>query len=166
MSFGAWGCWNTAMPFSALMFLHRGHFMQALRDNPADPLNSAYRESFHTAYDCACAILNSTKEHYDKQPNFVPRVWRIWTNAFCAAVDNNLLLSNQRSIWIWIYLQVIIGTTAVNYIGVNLDPAPLQKLEDACALFERMDITSSSASGLLVIFTLIYLERRLTNYFR
>jgi hypothetical protein len=78
------------MGLSALMFLHRHFFKRALTINPTDPLNSVYSHSFSTTYKSACAILDSTINQYADAKCFVPRVWRIWTNAFCAAVGNVL----------------------------------------------------------------------------
>jgi hypothetical protein len=76
------------MRFSALMFLHRGFFAQALTDNPTNPLQSAHSQSFVTAYKCACAVLDVTRNHYIQSPRLVARVWRIWSNAFVAAVGH------------------------------------------------------------------------------
>jgi len=114
-----------------LMFLHRGFFAQALTDNPTDPLNSAYSQSFVTAYKCACDILDCTRDHYAQQPRLVTRVWRIWSNAFSAAV--------------------IIGTVAIRNLNANLEPSPLEKLEHACTLFQNAAEASSRALRALPI---------------
>jgi hypothetical protein len=76
------------MRFQALMFLHRDFFKHALADNPTDPLISHYSRSFTTAYECACVILDSTIKRYNENKCLVTRVWRIWTNVYCAAVGN------------------------------------------------------------------------------
>ena len=79
------------MRFSVLMFLHRDSFKRALTGNPMDPLISAHSYSFTTTYECACVMLDSTINLYAKAKCLgIPRVWRIWTNAFCAAVGNVL----------------------------------------------------------------------------
>jgi hypothetical protein len=70
------------------LFLHRGFFAQALTDNPTNPLQSAHSQSFVTAYKCACAVLDVTRNHYVQRPRLVARVWRIWSNAFVAAVGH------------------------------------------------------------------------------
>ncbi|KIM79207.1 hypothetical protein PILCRDRAFT_74553 [Piloderma croceum F 1598] len=118
--------------FSALtlMFLHRSYFTRALADNPTNPLNSAHSQSFSTTYECACVILDSTRDQYDRQPDLVPRVWRIWTNALSAAV--------------------IIGTVAMHNLNATLKPSPLEKLEHACTLFRSAAKASSPASRALV----------------
>ena len=74
----------------ALLFLHRGFFAQALTDNPTNPQQSIHGQSFITAFKCACAILDSTIDQFNQQPQLTPRVWRIWSNAFSAAVRNRL----------------------------------------------------------------------------
>jgi hypothetical protein len=76
-----------AMLLSALMFLHRHFFAQASANDPLNPLNSPHSHSFITTYECTCDVLDSTKDYYHQVPLLTPRVWRIWTNAFCAAVD-------------------------------------------------------------------------------
>jgi hypothetical protein len=76
------------MRASALMFLHRAYFAKVLSENPMNPLENIHSPSFITAYNSACEILDSTERSYDKQPLLMPRVWRIWTNAFSAAVGN------------------------------------------------------------------------------
>jgi hypothetical protein len=79
---------NGRVWFSALMFLHRNYFVKALIENPTNPLESDYSDSFIAAYTSACEILDSTGRNYDKQPLLTQRIWRIWTNAFSAAVGN------------------------------------------------------------------------------
>ena len=73
---------------SAYMFLHRHYFAKTLIENPTNPLESIHSRSFITAYNSACEILDSTRRSYDKEPLLMPRVWRIWTNAFSAAVGD------------------------------------------------------------------------------
>lgn len=73
---------------SALMFLHRNYFAKVLKENPTNPWESIHGPSFITAYNSACKVLNSTERSYKKQPLLMPRVWRIWTYAFSAAVGN------------------------------------------------------------------------------
>lgn len=79
----------------ALLFLHRGCFAQALTDNPTNPQQSIHGQSFITAFKCACAILDSTIGHFNQQPQLTPRVWRIWSNAFSAAVRDGFPTSEH-----------------------------------------------------------------------
>jgi hypothetical protein len=81
----------------ALMFLHRGFFAQALTDNPSNPLQSAHSQSFLTAYKCACAVLDTTRDHYGQKPLLIARIWRIWSNAFTASVSCFALIPTIRS---------------------------------------------------------------------
>jgi len=79
------------MRFSVLMFLHRDSFKRALTDNPMDPLTSTRGYSFTTTYESACVVLDSTINLYAQAKSLVPKIWRIWANAFCATVDDVLL---------------------------------------------------------------------------
>ena len=72
------------------MFHHRDSFERTLNDNRTDPLNSTRSYSFRTTYECACVILDSTINLYGKSKCLAPKVWRIWSNVFCAAVGNVL----------------------------------------------------------------------------
>jgi hypothetical protein len=78
------------MRFSVLMFLHRDSFKRALIDNPMDPLTSTRGGSFSTTYKSSCVVLDSTINLYAKAKYHVPKIWRIWANAFCATVDDVL----------------------------------------------------------------------------
>jgi len=81
--------WGIAMRFSALMFLHRDSFKRALTDNPMDPLANTHSYSFITTYECACFMLDSTNL-YANAKSLVSRVWRFWSNLFCATVGHYL----------------------------------------------------------------------------
>jgi len=58
-------------------------------------------------------------------------VWRIWSNAFSAAV--------------------IIGTVSIRTVNADLEPSPLEKLEHACILFQSAAESSSRALRALPI---------------
>ncbi|KIM77342.1 hypothetical protein PILCRDRAFT_623449 [Piloderma croceum F 1598] len=129
-----------------LMFLHRDSFKQTLTDNPMDPLTSTRGYSFTTTYESACVVLDSTINLYAKAKYHVPKIWRIWANAFCATVDD--VLRRRRIVAHHIFgncFQVVIGAVAVLTPNVKLEPCPLRKLEDACALFEVKASCASSA---------------------
>lgn len=80
-------CWNKANNLeTALLFLHRSFFVQALADSPWDPLRSPLRQSFLTAYHSATRILDASRTQFAHEPAVCARVFRIWTFAFCAAV--------------------------------------------------------------------------------
>ena len=84
------------MRFSVLMFLHRDSFKRALTDNPMDPSAGARGDSFTTTYQSACVVLDSTINLYAKKKSLVPKIWRIWANAFCATVGN--ILRRRRTV--------------------------------------------------------------------
>jgi hypothetical protein len=151
------------MRFSVLMFLHRNSFKRALTDNPMDPLASTRGHSFTTTYQSACVVLDSTIDLYAKETFRVPMIWRIWANAFCATVDD--IMRHHRIVAHYIcvnYFQVVIGAVAILTPNANLEPCPLRKLEDACALFK---VKISCASCALVrILVHISLEGWLTGY--
>ena len=67
-----------------MLFLHRGCFAEAMAY--PNPLRSPYAPSVQAAYKSACIVLADTQEHYAKNPMLLSRVWRIWSNAFSAAV--------------------------------------------------------------------------------
>lgn len=131
----------------ALLYLHRGFFAQALIDNPTNPQQSVHGQSFITAYKCACAVLDSTEDHYAQQPLLITRVWRVWSNAFSASVSQMILNCTSRP---HSELKVIIGTVAMRIISLKLDPPPLEKLEQSCTLFQSAAKTSSRAQRALV----------------
>jgi hypothetical protein len=84
------------MWFSVLMFLHRDSFKRALTDNPMDPSTSSRGYSFTRTYESACVVLDSTIDLYAKVTYRVPKIWRIWANAFCATVGN--ILRRRRTV--------------------------------------------------------------------
>jgi len=66
------------------MYLHRAFFVNALYEE--DPYSSTYSRSIECAYRAAVGILDATKDQLAKQPILCPRIWRIWSFAFSAAV--------------------------------------------------------------------------------
>jgi hypothetical protein len=67
-------------------------------------------------------------------------------------------------------LQVIIAAVAIrtSHSGLEFKPSPLEKLGDACGLFQRAAETSRAALRKLVsiIVLVIHIHGRLTIYFR
>jgi hypothetical protein len=66
--------------FSALMYIHRSFFAQAILDHPINPLRSAYAPSFLAAYRSASIVIKSSLEQYERFPDLVCRAWGVWTN--------------------------------------------------------------------------------------
>ncbi|KAJ7704352.1 hypothetical protein B0H17DRAFT_921443 [Mycena rosella] len=122
-----------------LLFLHRAFFAQVMIENAADPLKSPYAHSVLAAYQAACNVLDDTFDQYNKKPLLVPRIWRIWSLAFSAAV--------------------VVGTLAIRGINLELDPPPLQQFQTACNMFRSAAETSSRAARALVCLLASYRGR-------
>ncbi|TRM67025.1 hypothetical protein BD626DRAFT_396566 [Schizophyllum amplum] len=111
-----------------MLFLHRGCFAEAMMY--PNPLRSPYAPSVQAAYKSACMVLADTQEHYLKNPLLLTRVWRVWSNAFSAAV--------------------VVGTVARKGIHMAGMPDPFEKLESAVELFREASTSSSRAERGLV----------------
>ncbi|KAG8216043.1 hypothetical protein J3R82DRAFT_8041 [Butyriboletus roseoflavus] len=115
----------------ALLFLHRGFFVQALADFPYDPLRSPLRQSFLTAYQSAIGVLDATRKQFARQPTLCARVWRLWSFAFSAAIT--------------------VATVSITRLSIKLEPEPFEQLELACMLFRDAARTSVRAQKALPI---------------
>ena len=69
-----------------LLFLHRNLFVQALIEDPDDPIRSQYAPSFLATVRAARNILQSVEEQLRVQRVIVSRFWTIWTYTFSATV--------------------------------------------------------------------------------
>jgi hypothetical protein len=126
-----------------------------------DPLASTYSYSFTTTYECACVMLDSTNL-YANAKSLISRVWRFWSSLFYATVGS--YLHRRRVAAHHNCFQVVIGAVAILTPNANLEPCPLRKLEDACALFEKTAKASIYASSALVrILVYIISEGQLTS---
>ncbi|KAF9078563.1 hypothetical protein BDP27DRAFT_1440995 [Rhodocollybia butyracea] len=115
-----------------LLYLHRGFFTQAMSEYPSNPLLSPHHKSVVAAYQSACAVLDDTREQFQRKPRLVCRIWRIWTFAFSAAV--------------------IVGTVAARGAHLNLEPRALEQFEAACDVFRRAaEISPRAAKALPVL---------------
>ena len=72
---------------TALLYVHRTFFAQALSDHPTDPLRSPYSPSFLAGYRSACILLSSLREQFALFPVQIARFWVLWTHAFSSAVS-------------------------------------------------------------------------------
>jgi hypothetical protein len=79
-------CFALLRDGTALLYIHRCFFAQAICGHPADPLKSPYAPSFLAAYRSACNILNTLKELADAHPAELARCGDLWTHAFSSAV--------------------------------------------------------------------------------
>lgn len=68
------------------LFLHRNFFVQALVEDPDDPIRSQYAPSFMETIRSAKTIIQRVKEQFSIQRVIVSRFWTIWTFTFSASV--------------------------------------------------------------------------------
>jgi hypothetical protein len=82
-----------------LIYLHRGHFVQAILDSPEDPLRSKYTVSFQATVRAAREILDWIGYFYQSDPERAVFFPHEWTRAFNAAVSSSVLvLDSPRSL--------------------------------------------------------------------
>lgn len=74
------------MKNSALFYMHRGFFAQALEDCPADPMGSKYAPSVLAAYTSACTFVNLVMSLFEQQKVLTERMWFLFTHVFSCAV--------------------------------------------------------------------------------
>ena len=70
-----------------LLYIHRGYFSQAIIEDPGNPLNSTYSDSFVAAYRASTTTLHTFKAQLDAHGSLIARVCPIWTYVFSAAVS-------------------------------------------------------------------------------
>lgn len=68
------------------LFLHRNYFVQALVEDPDDPMRTQYAPSFLATVRASKNILQMVKEQLSIQRVMVCRFWTIWTYTFSATV--------------------------------------------------------------------------------
>ncbi|KAK7045272.1 Zn(2)-C6 fungal-type domain-containing protein [Favolaschia claudopus] len=61
-----------------MVYIHRGSFLQALKDNPLNPLEGPYAASFLAAYRGASMIIKSDTRSFALFPQTFHRWWPIW----------------------------------------------------------------------------------------
>ena len=79
------GCSSTA-----LLYVHRCFFANALMDHPTDPMRSQYAPSFLAGYRSACTLLSMLREQFELFPTQIARFWVLWTHAFSACVSTRV----------------------------------------------------------------------------
>ncbi|KAF6742024.1 hypothetical protein DFP72DRAFT_940614 [Ephemerocybe angulata] len=99
-----------------LMFLHRAYFAEAMSEFPDDPLGSPYGYSVRAAYSSACVVLQDTRDLFLKKPILCPRIWRVWSFAFTAAL--------------------MVGSVAIRGAHCGLSPPALEELDATWKTFE------------------------------
>jgi hypothetical protein len=69
-----------------LLSLHRNFFVQALIEDPDDPIRSQYAPSFLATVRASKNILQRVEDQLRVQHVMVCRFWTIWTFTFSATV--------------------------------------------------------------------------------
>lgn len=73
--------------YSALFYMHRGFFAQALEDNPTDPMGSKYGPSVLAAYRSACSFVGLIESLFKQHPALTERMWFLFTHVFSCSVS-------------------------------------------------------------------------------
>ncbi|KAJ7782407.1 fungal-specific transcription factor domain-containing protein [Mycena maculata] len=115
------------------MYIHSGSFVEAMRDNSANPLSSSYSASFLAAYRSASEIIKGNIKNFTSYPMLFNRWWAIWKSLFNAAI--------------------IVGTVASKYpSSTKLAPNAIVELFTAVDLIEKGAVSSGRArSGLAIL---------------
>ncbi|EPQ56096.1 hypothetical protein GLOTRDRAFT_39622, partial [Gloeophyllum trabeum ATCC 11539] len=116
---------------TALLYIHRSFFAQAVIEHPEDPLKSRYATSFVSAYNASSVILNTISNQYEVCPDLVARFWTVWTYAFSAAV--------------------VFGTVVTRGPQSALAPSAAEELEKARVMFMRAARLSQRAAKALPV---------------
>jgi hypothetical protein len=61
-----------------MVYIHRGSFVQALKDAPNNPLESRYATSLLAAYRGALHIIAADRRSFSQYPEEFLRWWPIW----------------------------------------------------------------------------------------
>ncbi|KAI6099373.1 hypothetical protein EV401DRAFT_2093454 [Pisolithus croceorrhizus] len=116
-----------------LLYLHRSYFVQAIIENPINPLNSPYTLSFLAAYRASLTILRTVRVQYDLHPKPIARLSPMWTSAFSATV--------------------VFGTIVTRGPRSPMASSAMKELHDACLLFSKVSSHSRRAQKALPIIT-------------
>ncbi|KAJ7665739.1 hypothetical protein B0H17DRAFT_1184497 [Mycena rosella] len=116
---------NDANRGTVLMYIHKGSFLEAMRDNPINPLSSSYSASFLAGYRSASEIIKADIRNFTTHPMLFTRWWPIWKTLFNAAV--------------------IVGTVATRYPSSRMAPHAIVELFTAVDLVEKGAVSSVRA---------------------
>ncbi|KAI6041872.1 fungal-specific transcription factor domain-containing protein [Pisolithus marmoratus] len=116
-----------------LLYIHRSYFVQAITENPINPLNSPYTPSFLAARRASLTILRTVKMQYDLHPELTARLWPLWTYAFSAAF--------------------VFGTIVTRGPRSSMASEAMKELHDAYHLFSNASSHSRRAQKALPIIT-------------
>ncbi|KAJ7354633.1 fungal-specific transcription factor domain-containing protein [Mycena albidolilacea] len=114
-----------------LMYLHKGSFVEAMRDDSTDPLSSSYSASFLAAYRNASEIIKANIQNFTTHPMLFTRWWLIWKSLFNAAI--------------------IVGTVATRFPDSKIAPDAVVEFFTAVDLIEKGAVSSGRARNGLAI---------------
>ncbi|KAF7349859.1 Zn(2)-C6 fungal-type domain-containing protein [Mycena venus] len=82
-----------------MVYIHRGSFVQALKDRPLNPLESSYAPSFLAAYRGASMIIKSDKRSFFLFPDHFHRWWPIWKSLVNASfIVGSIVVKSPTSV--------------------------------------------------------------------
>ncbi|KAJ7660232.1 fungal-specific transcription factor domain-containing protein [Mycena polygramma] len=114
-----------------MLYIHRGSFVQALKDHPLNPLEGPYAASFLAAYRGASVIIKSDVRSLSLFPEHFHRWWPIWKSLVNACF--------------------IVGSIVAKSPTTSVAPAALAELLAAVELVERGAVHSFAAEGSLPV---------------
>ncbi|KAJ6479524.1 fungal-specific transcription factor domain-containing protein [Mycena vitilis] len=114
-----------------MLYIHRGSFVQALKDRPLNPLEGPYAASFLAAYRGASVIIKSDVRSLALFPEHFHRWWPIWKSLVNASF--------------------IVGSIVAKSPTTSVAPAALAELLTAVDLVEHGAVHSFAAEGSLPV---------------
>ncbi|KAJ7103697.1 fungal-specific transcription factor domain-containing protein [Mycena crocata] len=114
-----------------MLYIHRGSFVQALKDSPDNPLASPYAASFLAAYRGASSIIKSDLRSLSLYPDQFTRWWPIWKSLVNACF--------------------IVGSIVAKSPSSVMAPTAFAELQSAVELVERGALHSFLAEGSLPV---------------
>ncbi|KAJ6536925.1 fungal-specific transcription factor domain-containing protein [Mycena capillaripes] len=114
-----------------MAYIHRGSFVQVLKDSPLNPLESPYAASFLAAYRGASMIIKSDLRSFSQFPDRFHRWWMIWKSLINACF--------------------IVGSIVAKSPTSPMAPAAFSELVAAVELVERGATHSFLAAGSLPV---------------
>lgn len=70
-----------------LLYIHRTPFSQAIRAEPADPLNHKFGPSVLATYRSATTFISTLRSLYAVHPNIAGQEWFFWSGVFSSCVS-------------------------------------------------------------------------------
>ncbi|KIK09061.1 hypothetical protein K443DRAFT_672096 [Laccaria amethystina LaAM-08-1] len=102
---------------SNLLYIHRSYFVQAIRQDPDNPLRHKYAPSVLATYRSACRLISSLKGLYPIHPRISSYCWYFWSGIFSACI--------------------VLGALVVESPGCTLAGDALRELEATVSFYEE-----------------------------